>query len=152
IAVRLSYALWNTTPDGPLMDAASGGGLRTAADVVAQARRMMADARGQAGLRSFVEGWFGLADVQTAAKDARMFPYWNAQLGGGVLAGSGAVVESVFAGDGRLATFLTTSRVPVNKQVSSYYPGTAAGESFQPIEGPKGQVAGLLTSPAFLAA
>jgi hypothetical protein len=153
IAVRLSYGLWNTIPDRALTDAANNGGLRTPAQVAAQAERMMNDPRGRATLRAFVEDWFGVPALQTVDKDTTRFPYWNDSLRDALLDQSREFVNyALFGADGRLSTLLTSSIVLLNKQVAGYYGGGAAGDTFQAVEGPKGRVAGLLTLPAFLAA
>jgi len=63
MASRLSYLLWGTTPDAPLYTAAAAGQLSTAAQIQAQATRMIADPRVIPGMRNFYEQWLKVLDL-----------------------------------------------------------------------------------------
>jgi Protein of unknown function (DUF1592)/Protein of unknown function (DUF1588)/Protein of unknown function (DUF1595)/Protein of unknown function (DUF1585)/Protein of unknown function (DUF1587) len=53
LATRLSYLLWNTTPDDALLAAASRGELSTPAGLNSQAERLLADPRAKVALDNF---------------------------------------------------------------------------------------------------
>jgi len=74
LATRLSYGLWNTTPDDTLMAAAAGGTLATSADVVAQLQRMLKDQRGATMVPHFLSSWIHLPDLDNVAKNGRSTP------------------------------------------------------------------------------
>src|SRR6185436_16339351 len=57
VATRLSYLLWQTTPDAILMEAAARDELRTKDAVAAHARRMLASPRAKAPVAAFFEDW-----------------------------------------------------------------------------------------------
>ncbi len=57
MANRLSYLLWSSMPDATLFTAAAGNQLTTAAQVSAQATRMVADPKAKIGLRNFYQQW-----------------------------------------------------------------------------------------------
>ena len=59
-ASRLSYFLWNTTPDDALLDAAESGALDTAEGVRAQAERLLSNDRARATARRFFADWLEL--------------------------------------------------------------------------------------------
>src|SRR5262249_27769493 len=77
MASRLASAVWNTVPDDPLLDAAAQDQLSTADAVLAQARRLLADARAHQGLLPFVDDLYGLEHIDGTAKDPAMFPQWK---------------------------------------------------------------------------
>ncbi|HKQ69343.1 MAG TPA: DUF1592 domain-containing protein, partial [Polyangiaceae bacterium] len=54
MATRLSYALWGSTPDDPLLGAAAAGELRIPQGVEAHAKRMLDDVRAQVVAARFV--------------------------------------------------------------------------------------------------
>jgi hypothetical protein len=58
-ATRLSFLIWGTTPDDPLLDLAAAGGLDTAADVETVAASMLADPRAREQIDRFHSMWLG---------------------------------------------------------------------------------------------
>ena len=69
MASRLSYLLWQTTPDDELLDAAEGGLLEDAAGVRAQAMRLLASPRARQGVGGFARELVGLDDLAAVVKD-----------------------------------------------------------------------------------
>jgi len=69
LASRLSYFLWSSMPDDELFDLAARGELR--ANLVVQARRMLADDRSQAFLESFAGQWLQARDIEGTSINAR---------------------------------------------------------------------------------
>ena len=63
LATRLSYFLWSTVPDEPLMRLAEQGRLQDPAVLRAQVDRMLDDPRSQAFAGSFVGQWLGTQDL-----------------------------------------------------------------------------------------
>ena len=59
-AARLSYMLWDSTPDAALLEAARSGLLDTEAGVKAQAARLMASPRLETGMRAFFSDFLQL--------------------------------------------------------------------------------------------
>jgi hypothetical protein len=77
VATRLSYAVWNTTPDARLTAAAASGALSTKDGVAGELSWMLRDARGTKAVRRFLEGWIHLSSVETVVKDKQLFPDWE---------------------------------------------------------------------------
>jgi hypothetical protein len=73
MATRLSYLLWNSTPDDALLAEADAGGLTDAASVRAAAARLLASPRAREGLGAFLAELFAIEHVETVAKDAAVF-------------------------------------------------------------------------------
>jgi hypothetical protein len=80
MASRLSYALWNTTPDQKLMDAADSGQLATRDGIAAQADRLIGDARVKPALDNFHSERLGLAELADLNKADSVYTGLNDDL------------------------------------------------------------------------
>jgi hypothetical protein len=69
LASRLSYFLWSTMPDEPLMQLASQGALRK--NLPAQVERMLKDPRAENLARNFTGQWLQARDVEGIASNPR---------------------------------------------------------------------------------
>jgi hypothetical protein len=153
VAARLSYALWNTLPDAPLVQAAAAGALSTKAQVSAQVTRMLQDPKGQGLLSGFLQALIQLPGLPSAVKDRSVYPAWAAQA---TLPASMQGQARAFFADvltrqgGTLSALLTSPTVFVNDDLAGYYRTTAADATFRSLTMPAGQAAGLLTLPALL--
>jgi mono/diheme cytochrome c family protein len=75
LASRLSFFLWSSIPDQPLMDLAVAGKLRQPGVLASQVRRMIADERANALVNNFVGQWLQLRNLESkVAPDLLMFP------------------------------------------------------------------------------
>src|SRR5436190_7860425 len=77
VASRLSYTLWNSTPDDALHEAADRGDLDTSRGVSDELAAMLKDAKGAHALRAFLERWLQLPRLDSAVKDETLFPEWT---------------------------------------------------------------------------
>jgi hypothetical protein len=80
LAAKLSYLFWNDTPDDELLELARDGSLRRAGVLVEQTRRLLADPRAARGLANFYRSWLNLDYLDTAERDAALFPSWTPTL------------------------------------------------------------------------
>jgi hypothetical protein len=78
-ASRLSYMIYRSMPDAQLFTAAGAGQLATAAQVQAQAQRMLADPKAVFGT-TFGTMWLGTAAVPTETFDTTLFPTFSTSL------------------------------------------------------------------------
>jgi hypothetical protein len=156
LATRLSYGLWNTTPDDTLMTAAAGGTLATAADAATQLQRMIKDPRGATMVSHFLASWIHLPDLANVAKNATFYPEWNDDL----RTAMGTQTQSFFDDlltnkGGTINALLTSQTVFMNNKTALLYGATASSlptdGSFQASQRTDGTASGLLTLPAFLA-
>jgi len=108
LATRLSYLLWESTPDATLQEVASQGTLSDPAVLASQAERMLADPRARTAFSHFVSQWTDMAELDGAVKDGVAYPEWGEDLAQEMTAEAAHFVESVvFDEDGRLASLLT---------------------------------------------
>ncbi|MGC1274722.1 MAG: DUF1592 domain-containing protein [Planctomycetaceae bacterium] len=78
VASRLSFGLWDSLPDQPLLDAAAKNQLGTREQILAQAKRMLDDPRAEAKLREFLHVWLGVERFQELTKDPQLYPGFDA--------------------------------------------------------------------------
>jgi hypothetical protein len=150
IASRLSYFLLNTMPDPALFAAAQANGLATPAAVEAQARRLLQDPRARAAANEFFGQWLILGALDDEAKDATLFPEFNDTLRAAMKEETLRFTTStLFDGDARLETLLTSSRSIVNAPLGKLYGVTAAAD-YGPVDLDPSQRAGLLTQASIL--
>lgn len=73
LASRLSYMLWNTTPDQPLLDAAARNELGTTAGLSRETDRLLASARAKPAFESFHAERLGLAGLESLTKTDEVY-------------------------------------------------------------------------------
>jgi hypothetical protein len=79
LATRLSFLLWNSAPDGPLLEAATQAKL-SGASLHAQVTRMMADPRARRALRDYVDDWLDADKLLRTSRDPAVFPQFSGTL------------------------------------------------------------------------
>ena len=156
MASRLSYFFLDTMPDDGLFVAAEKGKLGSAAEVEAQATRLMSDARFRGTLSTFHQEWLQTETLAAAAKDPQLFPQWNPALRDALGEETRRFVEYVFTeGDQRLQTLLTAPFSLVDAQLATFYGAAGAPQSpsgaWQRLDLPADQRAGLLTQAGLMA-
>src|SRR5260370_21183900 len=81
IASRLSFFLWNSTPDDALLSAASANSLADPSALQAHAQRMLADPRAHDTIASFHKQWLDLTNVGRFVKDPTTYPSFPPSVG-----------------------------------------------------------------------
>ena len=76
-ASRLSFLLWNTTPDDALLAAAASGALDRPEGLQAQVDRMLASPRFTDGTRAFFDDFLQLSEIDHLSKDALIYPAFS---------------------------------------------------------------------------
>lgn len=80
LATRLSYLLWNTSPDAELLRAAQSGELLTDEGLLRQTRRLLQAQQAEPFTDQFFGEFLYLDRLDTVSKDAKQFPEWTPQL------------------------------------------------------------------------
>lgn len=151
-ASRLSYFLWNTTPDEALLKAAESGELMTAAGLDRQVQRLIDSPRFEAGARAFFDDFFRLDGVTKLVKDPVIYPAFRP------IAAAAAreqtlrtTIELLVREKGDYRDLFTTRRVAMNRVLSPLYRIPHPTTEWTMIEMPAGDPrAGLLTQISFL--
>ena len=154
MASRLSYFLWNSTPDDELLAAAEKGDLVNDAALGAQIERMLASARAHEGLRAFVTDWLKLRELDNLNKDPTLFTYYSPDLGPMVREETLRLFEHlVFELDTDVREIMTTRQTFVNTKLASMYMiASPADEGFNLVKFPENSPrVGLLGHASILA-
>jgi len=153
MANRLSYLLWGSMPDAPLLNAAAQGQLKTAPDVLAQAKRLLADPRSHQVVRFFHEQLYGTRGLDTLQKNAQAYPTFKPGMGSLLREEAAQLVDDVvFRGAGDLKTLYTAPYTFMNDALAAFYgvPGVT-GTTFQKTNLDTTRRQGILSQGAFLA-
>jgi hypothetical protein len=154
MAERLSYFLWDTTPDDALLAAAGAGDTLAPAGLDAQVSRLLASPRAHASVARFFREYLSTDDLATMTKDATLFPRATATLAAAMQAEIAATTaDLVFTRRADLRDLLDNRQTFVNAELAALYglpgvTGTALVPATLPDSGPR---AGLLGTAAFLA-
>jgi hypothetical protein len=138
-ASRLSFLLWDSIPDDALLNAARDGRLGTAAELRAEATRMLGDQKARPSIVRFAREWIR-PEVPAPGVD-RLDPAYTRALADAMQAELDRFIgDSFLGGATSLEAFLTTDAAFSNATLRSFYQQGAG-------TGPR---SGLLTQPAFL--
>ena len=152
MATRLSYLIWGSTPDQPLLDAAAQGKLSSKEGIVAEASRLLEDPRAKESLRYFHGQLFGTTGLDHLERDAEFYPTF--QPGMGVLFRQETeqfLDHVIWEGSGDLATILTAPYTFVNEALANFYGiQGVTGDAFQRVDLDTTQRSGLLTQASIL--
>ena len=80
LASRLSFFLWSSIPDDPLLDAAHSGKLKDPKVLDREIRRMLADPRATVMADNFTAQWLGLRTLGDLKPDAKFYPDFDSAL------------------------------------------------------------------------
>jgi hypothetical protein len=151
-ASRLSYFIWGSMPDAMLFDAAAGNKLGTPAELQAQAKRMLMDAKARDTVVSFAEEWLNLDQIATRPKDPMFYPEYNDALKTAMAAELRSFITGVvFEGDGRFSSLLMSTNSFVDQSLAGLYGIKGVqGATGKPMVLDGAQRAGLLTRAGFL--
>lgn len=153
MASRLSFFLWNTTPDETLLAAAAAKELTTREGLEKHARRMLDDPRARKGLRRFFTDMFHLYELDTLTKDPTLFVHFSTDVGGYAREETLSLIEHiVFDQDSDYRELFTADYTFANRHLAAIYGVRAtATEGFSRVALPQGERRGLLGQVSFLA-
>ena len=80
LASRLSFFLWSSIPDDPILAVAEQGRLKDPAVLEQQVRRMIADPRADALVNNFASQWLFLRNLPATTRDQGEFPNFDDNL------------------------------------------------------------------------
>ncbi|HWY63996.1 MAG TPA: DUF1592 domain-containing protein, partial [Rhizomicrobium sp.] len=152
-ATRLSYLMWNSTPDAELLQAAEKGDLNTAAGLEKQVDRLMASPRLDAGIRAFFNDMLELDTFDTVSKDSILYPKWSS----GIAASAKeetlrTAIDLALHENADMRDLMTTRKTFLNRNLAADYqlPFAFKGE-WVPYEfAPESGRSGILTQASML--
>jgi hypothetical protein len=122
IASRLSFFLWSSIPDDPLLALAEQGQLTKPAVLEQQVRRMLADPRAvDALVGNFAAQWLNLRRVDEVIVDPERYPNYDLSLMEAFQRETEMFVGSTIREDKAVATLLDADYTFVNERLARHY-------------------------------
>lgn len=137
LASRLSYFLWATAPDQPLLKAAAAGTLATSDGLAREVRRMLADPRAAVLASRFGGQWLRLQDLDKINPDVRVYPNYDDQLKAAMRRETELFFEQLIATDRPVTELFTADYTFVNERLARHYGMTGVvGPDFRRVRYP----------------
>jgi hypothetical protein len=153
-ASRLSYLLWNSTPNEALLQAAERGKLSDQAQLAAVAASMVKSSRVEGGVRAFFSDMLLFEKFDDLSKDSVVYPRFNAEVAAAMPEQMlRTIVDHLLTRNGDYRELFTTPRTYMTRSLGPLY-GVQVRQAtgWEPYEfGPNDDRAGLLGQAAFLA-
>lgn len=150
LASRLSYFLWSSMPDDTLFELARKGKLRDPAQLVAQAKRMLADPKAAALGDNFAEQWLQTRKLANISPNRAQFPEFGEGLRQSMATETRLFFQNVVAQDRPILDFLDARYSFVDGRLANLYGITGVtGKDFRKVDLPKGR-AGVITQASVL--
>jgi cytochrome c551/c552 len=121
LASRLSFFLWSSIPDDPLLDLASRRKLHDPTVLEEQVRRMLADDRSRALVDSFATQWLSLRNLNDFEPNALIFPDWEDNLRQALRRETEMFFESIVREDRSVLDLLTADYTFINERLARLY-------------------------------
>ena len=85
LANRLSYFLWRSMPDGPLLELARHGKLQKKEVLLQQAARMLDSRKSSRFIHDFLDHWLNLREIDATTPDRQLFPDYFTSISSGTI-------------------------------------------------------------------
>ena len=121
LASRLSFFLWSTIPDEPLINLATQGKLKDPAVLNQQVKRMLADAKGSALTENFAGQWLFLRNLKGMNPDFETFPDFDDNLRQGMRRETELFFNSILAEDRSIMDLMNGDYTFVNERLAKHY-------------------------------
>ncbi|GAB4138927.1 MAG: hypothetical protein Kow0040_26630 [Thermogutta sp.] len=150
LATRLSYFLWNSTPDAELLELARQNKLR--ADLREQVDRMLADSKSRSFAHDFAEQWLQLRNLDQFQPDSNRFPGVDDSLKAAMRTEAVLLFETVLRDQLPAIRLLDADFTFVNRRLAEHYglPGDF-DETFQRVSLKNSHRGGVMTLAGVLA-
>lgn len=134
LASRLSYLLWNSTPDEPLLDLARKGKLSDAKILREQTDRLLADPKSERFVADFTDQWLGLRGIDDTTPDRDLYPGYDELLKVSSLTETRASFRKILDKNLSVRDFVAPKWAIVNERLAKHYGlPDVAGNEFREI-------------------
>jgi len=121
LASRLSYFLWSSMPDDPLLERAKEGKLHTAEQLHAEVDRMLADPKAKALVENFAGQWLQLRDLEAMSPDPAKFASFDATLRGSMRRETELLFSSILDENRSILELLGADYTYVDERLAKHY-------------------------------
>lgn len=144
-AARLSYLMWDTTPDAELLRAAEAGELNAPAGLEKQVDRLMASPRLDVGMRAFFSDMLELDTFDNVSKDSLLYPKWSVAMAASAREETlRTALDLSLHDNGDMRDLMTTNKTYINRNLAAIYgvpfsfDGDWVAHDFTPQDGRSG--------------
>lgn len=147
LASRLSFFLWSSIPDEPLLSAAIDGTLSQPAVLERHVRRMLADQRARSLVDNFAAQWLRLRNLKDQQRESADYPEFDENLREAYRRETELFVWSTIREDRSVVDLLGARYTYVNERLARHYGiPNVYGERFRrvdlPADSPRGGLLG----------
>jgi hypothetical protein len=121
LASRLSFFLWSSVPDEPLVRLAAAGKLKEPAVLEREVRRMLADRRAVALADNFAYQWLRLQTLKEVDPDGGLFPNFTRNLAQSLTRETKLLFEHIMRADRSIVELLTADYTHVDEVLAKHY-------------------------------
>ncbi len=121
LASRLSFFLWSSIPDDPLLAVATAGKLKDPAMLDQQVRRMLADPRAQTLVTNFADQWLYLRNLKNIQPDFQTFPDFDDNLRQAMKKETELFFGSIVSENRSVLDLLNANYTFVNERLARHY-------------------------------
>lgn len=152
-AQRLSFLLWNSTPDAALLEAARTGALDRSDGLAREADRLLASPRFEQGVRAFFSDMFNLDAFSALTKDSEIYPLFTRNV---VQSSHEQILRNlvdIVQSDADYRDILSSRQTYMNRDLGFIYDMPVRAETgWEKVDFPESSGrAGILSSVGFLA-
>jgi hypothetical protein len=130
LASRLSYFLWNSTPDEELLDVARQGKLTDSAVLRVQTERLLNDPKSDRFVENFLDQWLGLWGIDNTTPDKDLYPEYDDELKISSTMETRATFRQMLDNNLSVRDFVAPNWAMANSRLAEVY-GVAGIDSFQ---------------------
>ena len=145
LASRLSFFLWGTPPDNPLLEDVASGTLSNQEVLEGHVQRMLADSRAEALATRFAAQWLRLQDLEKVSPNVYDYPYFDMTLSEAMHRETELFFYNLVREDRSVLELLNADYTFLNERLAQHYgiPGVA-GNAFRKVSYPDETRRGLL--------
>ncbi len=152
LASRISYFLWNSTPDAHLTELAASGALREPETLRQNILRLLADAKSNRFVTDFLGQWLALRNIASTDPDKELYPEFSTYLQNSMVAETEAFFRELIDKDLDATHLIDSDFAMLNEKLAVHYgiegvTGSQIRRVNLPADSPRG---GFLTQGAIL--
>jgi hypothetical protein len=152
-ASRISFLLWDTSPDEELLAAARSGAIHTEAGLKQQLTRLISSPRYEQGARAFFTDMLQLDGFENVVKDPAIYPKFNQSIADGAMEQTlRTTIDLLITKKRDYRDLFTSNETFINRPLASVYnvPFLSAGDWTPYTFSPSSERFGILTQVSFL--